>query len=449
MIVFCIKILGFSIFSIRLPLFLLSILSLYVAYDLAKKIFNDEKIALIILAFLIINPWHIVQSTWALDCNVFPHIILIAIDILYTGIVKNKKMLIYLSMVFFAIAMYSYGIALYFVPIFLLILCIYLKIHSKVSIKDIVICILIYFILSFPIYLMTIINYFNLENIYIGKITIQYFENFTRTNDMLIFSQNILKTLKENIIILIKILFLQYDNLPWNAIPFFGVFYLISLPFTIKGFIDIFRKKTNITNSDGNALLTIWFIVSILIGVLINQININRLNIIWYPIIFITGFEIYTISKNKTIKLLIINVYIIMFVSFTFIFHNIYVNQINNTGVFAGGLVDAIKYAENLDKEKILILDYNLEERTDIFIKYATDFDYGYYSNQIEKEKNGTKMLPYEERYKIINYDSSENINIEDTEVYIIHKKFIYLLDMESISTYNEKIFDSYIVLYK
>lgn len=45
----CIKIFGFSIFSIRLPLLLVSLLSLLIFYDLAKRCSQNRKIALLSL----------------------------------------------------------------------------------------------------------------------------------------------------------------------------------------------------------------------------------------------------------------------------------------------------------------------------------------------------------------------------------------------------------------
>lgn len=111
-----VKVFGYTLFAVRLPTLIVSIISLFVFYDFVKKITNNKKIALIGLGLLAISPWHIMQSLFAWDCNMFPHFLLFAMDIFYTGILKNKKAIIYLSMAFFAITLYCYGIAIYFVP---------------------------------------------------------------------------------------------------------------------------------------------------------------------------------------------------------------------------------------------------------------------------------------------------------------------------------------------
>ena len=133
LIVFCIKIFGYSLFAIRLPLLIISIVSLVVFYDLIRRIGKNNTIALIGLGLLAISPWHILQGMWALDCNILPHILLIAVYLLYIGIFKKTRWTLYLSMVFFALTLYSYGIAVYFTPILLLALAIYLRRKKKIS----------------------------------------------------------------------------------------------------------------------------------------------------------------------------------------------------------------------------------------------------------------------------------------------------------------------------
>ena len=49
------------------------------------------------------------QSRWSFDCNLFPHVFLIAVVLLIAGL--KKKPLLYLSMVMFGLCSYAYGIA--------------------------------------------------------------------------------------------------------------------------------------------------------------------------------------------------------------------------------------------------------------------------------------------------------------------------------------------------
>lgn len=65
LIAICMKIFGFTLFAVRLPTLIVSIISLFVFYDLLKKISGNKNIALIGLGILAISPWHIIQSLFA------------------------------------------------------------------------------------------------------------------------------------------------------------------------------------------------------------------------------------------------------------------------------------------------------------------------------------------------------------------------------------------------
>lgn len=89
--VFCIKIFGYSLFAVRLPMLVISIVSLIVFYDLVRRMSKNNIIALICLGLLAISPWHILQSLWELDCNILPHILLLSVYLLYIAITKQKN----------------------------------------------------------------------------------------------------------------------------------------------------------------------------------------------------------------------------------------------------------------------------------------------------------------------------------------------------------------------
>ena len=67
---------------------------------------------------LALNPWHIVLSRWALEANMLPHVLLLAVDLLLAGM--QKRWALYLSMVLFGLAPYAYGLAAVSVPFILL-----------------------------------------------------------------------------------------------------------------------------------------------------------------------------------------------------------------------------------------------------------------------------------------------------------------------------------------
>ncbi|KXK11693.1 MAG: hypothetical protein UZ14_CFX002002661 [Chloroflexi bacterium OLB14] len=64
---------GLSANVIRFPIMLSGILSLPLIYYVGKKLF-DEKLALLVMFFLAISPWHIVNTRWAVESNILPFV---------------------------------------------------------------------------------------------------------------------------------------------------------------------------------------------------------------------------------------------------------------------------------------------------------------------------------------------------------------------------------------
>ena len=71
----CIKLLGLSVFSARLPMLLVSLAALGMLALFAREA-GGTPLLLIVFFLGAINPWQILQSRWALDCNLFPHFLL-------------------------------------------------------------------------------------------------------------------------------------------------------------------------------------------------------------------------------------------------------------------------------------------------------------------------------------------------------------------------------------
>lgn len=429
-IALCIKVFGFSIFSIRFPMLSISIFSLFVFYKFMNTVFQNKKITVITLFILAINPWHIMQSIWSLDCNLFPHFMLISIYLLVKGIKQVKMKYVYLSMVFFGITTYTYGVSLYFIPIFLVIYIIFLLKNKKINLKEVIISAVIVIFISLPLIIMTILNLFNLQDVKIGCITIQNFKYFTRTRDMILFSNNLPGQLVDNIKTLLEILLLNYDGLEWNAIYNIGTIYLGSIIFAIIGLVGLLRNKE--INMIGKSAVITWIISSLLIGILVNNVNINRLNIIWYPIIILIGFGLHKIWEvfnfNKKMIAIIIIIYSLSFTLFNINFYKNHVYKIKNSNTWSKGLKDAVEYS--ISSGKNIIIDNQVldTDKNIIFGIYLSNYnfkEYGFlnknmlienylnYGNNIAMEAI-TKNKKIEFKY----YDDT----ILDNYIYIIYK---------------------------
>lgn len=102
-----IKLFGLSPITARLPQLIMSVAGMVCLCLFVKDVFG-KKAALVAAIFVAINPWHILQSRWALDCNLYPHFFIIGVYLLNKGL--SKRVYIYLSMASFGLCMYCYGI---------------------------------------------------------------------------------------------------------------------------------------------------------------------------------------------------------------------------------------------------------------------------------------------------------------------------------------------------
>ena len=315
-----IKILGLSIYSVRLPALVISCIGAFFCYLLTKELFGEE--VSFILAFLLsVNPWHIMQSRWALDCNLFPHIIIIAVYFLVKSISvsKNNTALLIVSMFFFGLSMYTYGIAIYTVPFFLLITCVLLLYKKAVTKKQVFLAIVSYLFVAWPFIFCMAINYFRLPSIEVLGVTIPFFPNSERSADILFFSDNILRQIGRNLIYFARSAVLQMNGphfQPWNSIEEFGTSYYFSTPFIVLGAIILicsFFRDLSVTH----AVLICFLISCVFCGIVTNSVNINRINIVYYPLLILCSIGIFaTISYFKYNASIIFSVYLVLFALF-------------------------------------------------------------------------------------------------------------------------------------
>ena len=189
-----IKIFGLSVVTARLPMLLASLAGVWALFRFAEKLFGRGA-AIAALLFVAIDPWQIMQSRWALDCNMLPHFLLFSVYFLYRGL--HKKPYLYVSMLFFALTMYTYGIAFYSIPLLLAALCLYLVAKKLVRPREAWLCALVYFFFAWPIFAVVIINYFKLPTLQAGPLTMANFPASIRMDDLLIFSKDFFDQLTE------------------------------------------------------------------------------------------------------------------------------------------------------------------------------------------------------------------------------------------------------------
>lgn len=279
-----IRLFGLSVLSARLPMLLVSLASLWILYRLGEEIL-PRRYALAVLFLAAVCPWHILQSRWALDCNLFPHFFLTGVLFLVKGI-RTKKRWFAAAMVFFALSMYCYGISIYTVPLFLLAAGLCLLVRKELTLWQALGCALVYLLVAGPFLLCMALNTFGLGTIETPLFTIPAFPGSLRAGDILFFSPRPGQQLLTNLRALFTILAQQYDGALCNEVPGFGTLYRISLPFQLIGLWQLIRRSRR---NSGCLLLLLWLLTALLSGCITASVNVNRINLLFYPLLFCAG----------------------------------------------------------------------------------------------------------------------------------------------------------------
>ncbi len=376
-----IAITGLTEYGIRLPMAITGVISLYVFYYLIKNIFDNKKYGIIATAFFAICPWHIMKSRWGMECNIFPDLILLASLLLVLGLKKKNTQLQILSFVVLAISSYSYGTSYLFLPVFVLGTLGYLIYKKELTIKKSIIYLLIMFVLCIPIIIYIFINTFCLEQITIGKVTIPKLLVNRYDEVSTVFSGNIFENCVNNLLETLRILILQNDKLEWNAIPQYGLFYLISIVFFIIGLRACVKKYKE---NSFNQIMNIWMIAAIVLCAFC-EANINRINIIMIPCIYyiVVGlFEFLTKYKQLTVCIAVI--YVVLFIEFMYSYVN---KDYNKYYTFTSGVEDVVDYCKTLDVDNIYC-KYSFKEPFMYFMFYGQE-DVNEYLDTVEYFEEG------------------------------------------------------------
>ncbi len=406
-----IKLFGLTVLSVRLPMALIGCISLIVMYKLLKENKN-KKIAIIGLAFFAICPWHIMKSRYGLESNVFPDLALLAVYVFINGIKKQKNIWIYISAVLFGLCAYAYGTSYYFLPIFLIPLLFILTRKKEITLKQSIISLTIIFIISLPIILMLFINTFDLDPINIGKITIPRLEDNRYEYLTVLSAQNKIKTLLNNFKQSISILIFQNDGFCANTLKTYGIIYLFSIPITIIGLVHCYRKKDNI-----NLIFNIWFIVAFIL-MFICEPNINRMNIMYIPLIYYTIIGINELIETLNwCKYILIAVYVLSFICFQIKYYH---TDFTNTYTFVDNVEEVIKYTKDINAETIYF-DYSFKEPY-IYILFYNKEDTRLFKDTV-KYKGNKKGFNSVIAFSNYVFNLPEELNENKNNAYIMKKE--------------------------
>lgn len=396
------KLFGMNVITTRLPVLIFSMLGLAALYFTARKL-QGVGLAQICLAFAVCNPWHFMQSRWALESNMLPHVFLIGFCFLLMGM-EGKKRWLYLSMVFFGLSMYCYGIAFYTVPVFLLFMAGYFITKRLLKWQEVLLSALIYALISWPIYLTMAINAFGWKTVRTFFCTMPYFKDSVRSKDILFFSDNVGEQFLKNLSA-VRRTYLEGDGLPWNTMQGIGVMTTCFLPFVFLGVVacvkGIRREEDGVKKAQQIALMAFFFVAN-LSGLITAEVNVNRINILHYSLLLLVGYGIaYAIRSVDRAKYLILAGYLVISAWFLGAYFTEHAQTLER--YYYHDFLEAVRYAG--DEEVSDCTSYVITPDTqyagskvvsEILTMFALNVDAKYFQGE-GVDENG---LTYAEKYK-------------------------------------------------
>ncbi|MBO5555945.1 MAG: glycosyltransferase family 39 protein, partial [Oscillospiraceae bacterium] len=398
------RLFGLSAVTARLPVLLASLAGMGAFYGIVRRQ-AGEGAALAGLAYLAIMPWHFMQSRWALDCNMFPHMFLLGFFLLLRG--GKRPGAWYGAMVFFALCLYSYGVAFTMVPLFLALSGLLLLREGRIRWPRLLGCALVFGLLAFPVAGTMLLNALHGETVSLPFVTMQVFPDSVRSGDILFFSPHPLRQLGINARALVDVALLQKPDLPWNAIDGFGTLYHCSLPLVLLGLGLAVRCSLREKDEDrrlGYRLLLIYWFCSVLTGLCINSVNVNRINILFYCHALLIALALHRIltARRWTVWPLLVCYGLSAFLFFSSYFGP-WAEQMS--ALFFEDFLQAVQYAGEQDCEAYGITPdvqgRNRDYVSEILTLYALQIDARYFQGVTDSD--GARQIPYRECFRYRN----------------------------------------------
>ena len=172
-----IQFLGLNVLAVRLPQALLGVAALFAMYDVGRRLV-DRRFALCALFVLAISPWHIMLSRWGLEANILPVIVLFAFALVLRGLERPRWLVP--AFVVLALALYAYGTAYVFVPLFALGILVYGWRRHVADLSHWVAALAAMALVALPIGLFLMVNLFELPAIELPLLSMPRYTGETR-----------------------------------------------------------------------------------------------------------------------------------------------------------------------------------------------------------------------------------------------------------------------------
>lgn len=344
---------GISVQALRSVNLVFGLLSLLLFFRIVQKT-GDRLLAILALLLLSISPWHIMLSRWGLDSNLFPALFLLAVWSL-SGAKRNERNIVFAA-IFFALTLYAYGTAYFVVPVFLLLCALYFWMTGwRLSRRTLCVSVTLFVIISIPIFLYILINTLHWPSIITPFFSIPRLTGPPRFATIsLLFSKNTMADVFWNAKTLLRLLASGNDGHIWNSVPGYGYLYQFGGLFSLLGVVYILFFAPEKRRNPVYAFMLLWLIAALLLG-LFESVNINRINILFLPVVFFAAVGIRSLATSRTALMGALLYFFVSFISFMTVYFGSYRERAS--GAFFASFGEAVTFAEQSTTGSICVTD--------------------------------------------------------------------------------------------
>ena len=337
---------GLSELTVRLPNAIAGCITLPVFWLCARS-FGGRRMGLAALLLLAVNPWHIMASRWALESNLLPLFLLGGIWL--TAEAEERPWCLVGAAACFGLSLYAYGTAFFFLPPFLVFAVI--RLRKALRPASFLTALAVFILLALPVALCQLINVLDMDEIVLCGVTLPRLTQ-NRQAATSVFGGG-LGTAAENFRGFLRILMRGNDGLPYNALGLWqgGVFYFFGLPTAALGFVaSLFLRRDR--RAEGTMRLAL---LCALLCAFCIDCNINRINMIWLPLIYFSAFGCHLIFE-KLRRWAAVPVTAICLCALLFV--NAYGDAMDSYAGYFPGLGAAVEFTQQYPGETVYITDW-------------------------------------------------------------------------------------------
>jgi len=426
-----VKILGLNIVSIRLAMLCISSLTLIFVVKTFSQLVLSKNWNILFVVILITNPWYFNLSRFGLDANLGPLFLLCAMCTILWAINTQKSNIRWLNylctVVFLGLTAYAYIVSWFLLPLFCLLLVIYLLKKHYLSIQQLLVGLGILTLILLPLIIFAGNQFLGNKNIDLFWLTIPKLSGTQLTGQSIFNGDSVLVNIVGNIKMIIYFIKVHLnDGLLFNGLPKFGVFYPGFLLFFIIGVVITFKRKEPVV-----IITKVWLLSCVPI-ILFSKPLVHHWNFLFFPFLIIVGYGMEYVSNKLSHKVYqVLLVYLtLMFILFQYNYFGVYRYNLQSSSYTASQkLGDIIEEIHDLDInfETIYVYSNSFSQKQNQFI-YIRFFD-----PISPMDWQATKDQPYDKKNNLTsNYYGNYHFLYEN-EVYFDNKpKTGYLIQKYS-----------------